>query len=114
MLKGQNAPRKKTVGLRSKAWWVLRKNKSITLSEIMLTVCTGKEKNAETNLRSWLSRLVEVGLLSREREQDGKLTSNGTYRYQLLNDIGVESPVVRKQGVYDPNSKSMIVIEVET
>ena len=110
MRQGQLAPRKRTAGLRAKAWWVLRKNKSITLSELMLTICSGNEKNAETNLRSWLNRLVATGLLSRQREKDGKLTSNGTYRYELVSDIGYLAPVVRKEGIYNPNARTMIEV----
>ena len=108
MQQGQRAPRTKTVGLRAQAWWVIRKHKSITLTELMLTVCTGEEKNAETNLRGWLNRLTHAGLLTRQRIADGKLTSNGTFQYSLTNDIGSIAPVVRKDGVYDPNKKTMV------
>ena len=106
MIKGQTAPRTMTCGLRAKAWWVLRKNRSITLAELQLTVCTGNEKNAEGNLRRWLSKLTEVGFLTRKREPDGKLTSNGSYRYTLVKDMGPKAPVVRmvSSEVFDPNS----------
>lgn len=106
MHKGQKAPRTLTGGLRAKAWWVLRKNRSMTLAELMLTVCDGKEKNAESNLRGWLNKLVCAGLLTRERIEDGKLTSNGSYRYTLVKDVGPKAPVVRTSTgeVFDPNS----------
>jgi len=107
MQKGQRAPRKRTIGLRAQAWWVIRKNKSTTLTELMLTVCTGEEKNAETNLRGWLNRLTHVGLLTRQRIKDG---SNGTFQYSLNNDIGSLAPVVRKNGVYDPNANAMLEV----
>lgn len=99
-------PRTKTSGLRAKAWWVLRKNRAMTLDELRLTICTGQEGNAETNLRRWLNQLVDAGLMSRERVADGKLTSNGSYRYALLKDIGPKAPVVRASvgEVFDPNS----------
>lgn len=108
MKKGQIAPRTVTKGLRGKAWWVIRKNRTITLPELMLTICTGKEKDAAINLRRWLNSLVDVGLLTRERIDDGKLTSNGTYLYTLIKDIGPKSPVVRRHEVYDPNAEQII------
>jgi len=85
MHKGQKAPRTMTGGLRARAWWVLRKNRSMTLAELMLTVCDGEEKDAKSNLRGWLNKQVYAGLLTRERVEDGKLTSNGSYRYTLGN-----------------------------
>jgi hypothetical protein len=106
MRKGQTAPRTMTGGLRAKAWWVLRKNRYMTLAELMLTICNGDEKSAESNLRRWLNNLVSAGLLTRERIDDGKLTSNGSYRYTLVKDLGPKAPVIRIStgNVYDPNS----------
>ena len=106
MHKGQKAPRTMTGGLRARAWWVLRKNRSMTLAELMLTVCDGEEKDAKSNLRGWLNKQVYAGLLTRERVEDGKLTSNGSYRYTLLKDLGSKAPVVRASTsqVFDPNS----------
>ena len=106
MHKGQKAPRTMTGGLRARAWWVLRKNRSMTLAELMLTVCDGEEKDATSNLRGWLNKQVYAGLLTRERVEDGKLTSNGSYRYTLVKDLGPKVPVVRASTsqVFDPNS----------
>jgi len=106
MQKGQKAPRTITVGLRAAAWWVLRKNRSMTLTDLMMAVCSGREKNAETNLRGWLNKLAAAGLLKRERIEDGKPTSNGTYRYTLVKDLGPKAPVVRVSDgvVFEPNS----------
>jgi hypothetical protein len=111
--KGKPSPRKVTVGLRAQAWWVLRKNKSITLSELMLTVCKGTEKTPRDNLQRWLNALLAVGLLSREREDDGKPTSNGSYRYTLQRDIGPKAPVVRMQDrtVFNPNTGETLAME---
>lgn len=112
MIKGQTAPRTMTGGLRAKAWWVLRKNRTMTLAELMLTICTGKETSADANLRRWLNYLVRMGLVSRERVADGKPTSNGSYRYTLLRDLGPKAPVMRaKTGVlFDPNSMTVLDI----
>ncbi len=110
MRKGQTAYRTMTGGLRAKAWWVLRKNRSMTLAEIMLTVCDGSEKSADTNLRRWLNCLVSGGLLISQREDDGKLTSNGSYRYTLVKDLGPKAPVVRvsNRKIYNPNNDELI------
>lgn len=85
----------------------------MTLAEIQSTICTGVEKNPETNLRTWLKKLVAAGVLEVERINDGKLTSNGTFLYTLVNNLGPQAPVVRsKTGqVFDPNSGRIIVKE---
>ncbi len=112
MRQGQTAPRTMTGGLRAKAWWVLRKNRRMTLAELMLTVCDGKEKSAETNLRRWLNNLVDAGFMTRERVSDGKLTSNGSYQYSLVKDIGPKAPVVRvsTREIFNPNNNEITFI----
>lgn len=107
MRKGQLAPRKRSQGLREKAWWVLKAKKSMTIPEIMAVVCTGEEKDPEVNLQRWLTHLVAAGVLDRRKEDDGKLTSNGTYRYIVIRTITPKPPVVRfkKMEVYDPNTE---------
>ncbi|WP_197484845.1 hypothetical protein, partial [Methylomonas koyamae] len=82
----------------------------MTLTDLMMAVCNGSEKNAETNLRRWLNKLIAAGLLTRERVDDGKLTSNGTFRYTLVKDVGPKAPVTRESAgeVYDPNSGKVI------
>jgi hypothetical protein len=106
MKKGQKAPRRRSGGLRARAWWVLRKNRAMTLLEIQATLCDGTEKNSATNLRVYLKKLVEVGILDRTRIDDGKPTSNGSHLYTVINNIGPCAPVARSGSalVYDPNS----------
>jgi hypothetical protein len=103
MKAGQRAPRTRTQGLRARAWWMLRKNRSTTLQELLLTLNDGKYKNPGSNLIKYLRRLSHAGILERERIDDGKLTSNGLYRYTLTKDLGPQAPVIRKQAIYDPN-----------
>jgi hypothetical protein len=107
---GWSAPRTRTVGLREKAWWVIRKNRSITLAELMLTICKGSEKTPRVNLQRWLTPLVNVAVLSRQRVSDGKQFSNGSYRYTLMRDLGPKAPVVRAKAgeVFDPNSQTVL------
>lgn len=105
--KGQSTPIKTSWGLRAKAWWVLRKNRSMTLAELLLTLCDGTEGNAETNLGGWLRLLCNAGIVERKRETTGK---RPVYRYTLINDLGPKAPVVRvKDGVvFDPNRGEVI------
>lgn len=107
---GQRAPRMRTGGLRARAWWVLRKNRNMTLIEIQATVCNGSEKNASGNLRQWLKKLERAGVIEVIRVDDGKLTSNGSYCYTLANDLGPKAPIVsaRNGDVFDPNSNAVI------
>ncbi len=109
---GYAAPRTKTIGLRAQAWWLVRKNKSITLAEVMLTICNGSEKTPRVNLSRWFNSLMAAGLLIRKREDDGKPTSNGSYRYTLVRDIGPIAPVVRAKAgvVFDPNTGETIAM----
>ncbi|WP_054774303.1 hypothetical protein [Methylogaea oryzae] len=104
---GQTAPRTKSVGLRARAWWVIRKNKVTTMAGLLLTLADGSQKDAKSNLTHYLRALSRSGVLSRERIPDGKLTSNGVYRYRLEKDFGAKPPVVRQDGVYDPNSGAL-------
>lgn len=112
MRKGQQAPRTVCMGLRARAWWVLRKNGAMTLTELLLTLADSRHKCADGNLSRYLGRLTKAGILSRERVPDGKLTSNGVYRYRLMKDLGAKAPVVRKQEVFDPNSLKTYPLKV--
>lgn len=110
MRQGQTAPRTRTGGLRARAWWVLRKNKSMTLIDIQTTICDGSEKNPVGNLRKWLNKLVAAGVMEIERVDDGKLTSNGSYSYTVTRNLGPKAPIVRARSgqVFDPNSNAII------
>lgn len=107
MRKGQRAPRTVCVGLRARAWWVLRKNRAMTSTDLLMTLDDGKHKCADGNLTRYLRQLTRAGVLSRERVSDGKLTSNGVYCYQVIKDLGAKAPVVRKHEVFDPNSSTV-------
>jgi len=98
-----------TGGLRARAWWVLRKNKRMTVLDIQNTVCDGSEKSAESNLRRWLIKLAAAGILEVSRVDDGKPTSNGSNLYTVVVDVGPIAPIVRNDGsVLDPNSGILI------
>jgi len=105
--------RTKAVGLRNKAWWVLRKNKNMTICEIQASICDGSEGKSTTNLRRWLNDLAKAGLFERVLIKDGKLTSNGSYEYRLVRDLGPKAPVVQKSKgfIYDPNSSNTLPLQ---
>jgi len=107
--KGQTAGRTVSVGLRPRAWWVIRKNRRVTLPDLLMTLADGSQKCPGGNLGRYLRCLARAGILvvDPERVDDGKLTSNGVLRYRLVKDLGPKAPVLRKDGVYDPNAKTL-------
>lgn len=100
--------RTRSYGLRARAWWIVRKNKETTLADLLMILNDGSHKHADRNLGQYLTFLTRVGVLKRERIDDGKLTSNGVYHYQLVTDLGHKNPIIRKDGVYDPNSQRLL------
>ena len=100
--------RTRSRGLRSRCWWIIRKNKCTTLADLLMVLNDGSHQHADRNLGQYLTFLTRVGVLSRERLDDGKLTSNGVYVYHLVNDLGHKNPIVRKDGIYDPNSQTLL------
>ena len=100
---------RRTGGLRAKAWWVLRRNKSMTVLEIQNAICDGTERSAKSNLGRWLVKLVAVGVLETKKVNDGILTSNGSNLYTLVKDLGPIAPIVRGSGdVFDPNTQQIV------
>jgi hypothetical protein len=85
----------------------------MTIVEIQTTICTGEEKDPVANLRKWLNKLVDAGVMEAERVDDGKLTSNGSYRYTVVQNLGPKAPIVRANTgqVFDPNSGRIVVRE---
>ena len=108
MKAGQTAPRTVTLGLRQRAWWVMRRRIIFTLPELLLTLADGKERDATSNLGKYLRALGKAGIIKREADRQSgiALTSNGHIRYQLIINSGRKAPVWRaKSGtVFDPNS----------
>lgn len=107
MRAGQTAPRKKTHGLRQQAWWVMRRRVVFTLPELLATVASGTERDAQGNLGKYVKALADAGLLAIDgRAAPESLTSNGCIRYRVVIDNGRKAPVWRQRngGVYDPNT----------
>ena len=106
--KGQISPRTVTIGLRPRAWWVMRRRTSFTITELMATLCDGTERDAYGNLAKWIRALEKAGILKRDekRQAGSALTSPGMLRYHLVINSGREAPVWRAKSntVYDPNT----------
>jgi len=109
--KGQTCPRTITIGLRQRAWWVMRKRITFTARELLATLANGTEKDAPGNLGKYLRALEKAGIIKREavREPAASLTSNGCLRYRLAINDGRRAPVwrVNANTVYDPNSDTV-------
>lgn len=106
MRAGQIAPRKVTRGLRQRAWWVMRRHGVFTLPELLATLATGTERDAENNLGKYVRALARAGILKAEgRAAPERVTSNGCLRYRLVVNNGRLAPVWRARAnqVYDPN-----------
>jgi hypothetical protein len=117
--KGQISNRTVTLGLRPRAWWVMRRQGNFTINVLLLTLCDGTERDAAGNLGKYVRALEKAGIVKREAERQAgsALTSPGMLRYQLVINAGRKAPVWRAQSntVYDPNSKivySLVAPEV--
>lgn len=111
---GQTAPRKKTFGLRQRAWWVMRRHRVFTLPELLSTVADGAERDAENNLGRWLRALTRAGILKIEgRAKPASPTSNGAWRYRMTVEGGRDAPVWRqaRREVFDPNTGAVHAID---
>ncbi len=100
--------RASTRGLRERAWWVMRRRGVFTLPELLATLASGAERDAQSNLGKYVRALARAGILRAEahRAPGAALTSNGYLRYRLTVDNGRKAPVWRavKGEVFDPNT----------
>jgi hypothetical protein len=104
-------PRAPSDGLRARAWRALRMRGKATVPEILEIADAGDGKSPTTNLYRYFGALCRAGILMKldTREPGAALTSNGFIRWALIRDLGPVAPLMRNDGVYDPNSKAMIV-----
>lgn len=99
-------PRKRTVGLRERAWWELRAQGIASLKQILITHADGSEKAADVNLYKYLLALERAGILLRQVKRLPARQSRGCVQWRLLRNLGVQAPVWRQQAqeVFDPNT----------
>lgn len=104
-------PKKKTA--RDRAWWHLRTNGRLTLTEILTLMDWGARN--PTTVAVYLRDLWRAGYLevARHRAPGTAPTSNGDIRWMLMKNTGPLAPVVQRgRGrVWDPNSKSFAAFE---
>ncbi len=108
---GQGSKRtRKSVGLRERAWWLMREVKQFTLADLLTTLASGAERDAESNLRKYVTALEAVGVVKRLKRRAGVLAI-----WRLTRDLGRQCPVRRNSGeIYDPNSNSMLEAQEAT
>ena len=102
---GQGPRVRKTAGLRERAWWLMRETQQFTLGELLTTLASGTERDADSNLRKYIAALVAVGVLRPlKRRQGGTLVI-----WRLVRDLGRHAPTRRKDGaVFDFNSGEVL------
>lgn len=113
--KSGERPRKRTVGLRERAWWHFRAHNVATLKELLSTHASGREKAADINLYKYLAALEAVGILNRLNGRQPARQSKGRVLWSLAKDLGPQAPVWRQTAreVYDPNSDLIFPIKKE-
>lgn len=113
--KSGERPRKRTVGLRERAWWHFRAHNVATLKELLSTHASGREKAADINLYKYLAALEAAGILKRLNGRQPARQSKGRVLWSLAKDLGPLAPVWRQRAreVYDPNSALIFPIKKE-
>lgn len=103
--KAGERPRKRTVGLRDRAWWHFHNRDVATLNELLSTHANGTEKAASINLYKYISALEAVDIVERIGKQPAK-QSKGRIVWRLKKKLGMLAPVWRQSAneIYDPNS----------
>lgn len=105
-------PRKKTVGLRERAWWHFRAHKVASLKELLGTHAEGQERDATSNVYKYLLALERAGILQRTAKRIPARQSKGLVQWRLAIDLGPKAPVWRQvaREVYDPNGGKVLAI----
>lgn len=103
-------PRKRTAGLRERAWWHLRNHAAGTLNYMLDTYAEGTEKAAHVNLYKYL-RALEAAAIVKRRSMPAR-QAKGQWLWVLVRDVGPLAPVWRssRSEVFDPNSGQVIPI----
>jgi predicted transcriptional regulator len=103
-------PRRRTH--RDLLWFALRilgTSGKPTIADLLEVAGLDQAANYSNALR-FLQALRKAGIVRRmpRREQALSLTSNGCHRYLLRKDLGPQTPVERREGLFDPNSKTFV------
>lgn len=95
-------PRGIALGLRARAWWVMRRRGKFTLSELLHACAEGSERDAASNVGKYLRALTRAGIVRRL----GRGYGNEVV-YHVARDLGPKAPVWRVTAfeIFDPNGK---------
>lgn len=93
-------------------WRAMRVLRTFTVPDL-IELC-GETKSAQIQAQRYTKALSRAGILRpmRQRDFSGQApTSNGLKRWQLLRDLGELTPILRKDGIFDPNSGQLLTQE---
>ena len=101
-----NRPAKPIRNLRVRAWWCMRSMPSFSADDLLQTVATGSEHAARNNLLRFIGALEAAQVL----ERLPALRRPELQRWNLTNDLGPLTPVVRRglNQISDPNTGALI------
>lgn len=91
-------------GLNERAWWLIRRRKSVTVKEVLSVVSDGSQKTASYMLSRYFKALTNAGILTAERRGYGR-----TLHYHLARNVGAVAPKWQRsqKQVYDPNNQQV-------
>ncbi len=102
----------RALGMREKAWWLMRQKRKFTLNCLLETLAGGGERDAKSNLLQYIRRLERAAVLVRssQRLRGDSMTSPGYVVWILVRDVGRMAPVWRsvQQVLWDPNRQTVI------
>ncbi len=107
-------PKRQTI--RDRIWGALRIRNKATVPELIELASAGDQIASVDNVRNYLRALRIAGYVRelKARQPGTAETSNGFKRYQLTTDTGPEAPQlrVRTKSLYDPNTETVISLQV--
>jgi len=104
--------------LRARFWNALRIKKKATVADIVEASRRESDGLAGVvvdNARHYLTALVRAGIATKMnlREPGYAPSSNGFIRFALVRDLGPLAPAAAANGVYDPNSRTLVPYSIE-
>ncbi|HMW22661.1 MAG TPA: hypothetical protein PKC59_04425 [Burkholderiaceae bacterium] len=111
-----SAMRQATGTLRARLWSALRAKRKGTIDALLRIAARGDERDARVNAQKYLRGLDKAAVvrLLDWREPNPSNPGAARGRWLLLNDIGPQTPVLRRDGsVWDPNSRTTLAQDVQ-
>ncbi len=89
--------------LRDRLWRALRLSRKATLAELLELLDEACTPNTHNHARRYLAALTRAGVTRHSRFKEGRARI-----WQLLTDLGPYAPLMRADGLYDPNGRRLI------